>query len=104
VHDPYNRDFLALESGFSERRLEDALVARLTHFLAELGEGFAFVGRRYRLTVGEQDFFADLLFFHSGCAATWSSSSRSGPPPRSTPGRTGTSRSGMLEGRRRRQR
>jgi len=66
VRDPYNLDFLALESGFSERHLEDALVARLTHFLAELGEGFAFVGRQYRLTVGEQDFFADLLFFHLG--------------------------------------
>jgi len=66
VRDPYNLDFLALEPGFSERHLEDALVARLTHFLAELGEGFAFVGRQYRLTVGEQDFFADLLFFHLG--------------------------------------
>jgi len=66
VQDPYNLDFLALEPGFSERHLEDALVARLTHFLAELGEGFAFVGRQYRLTVGDQDFFADLLFFHLG--------------------------------------
>ena len=66
VQDPYNLDFLALEPGFTERHLEDALVARLTHFLAELGEGFAFVGRQYRLTVGEQDFFADLLFFHLG--------------------------------------
>lgn len=45
VHDPYNLDFLALDPGFSERALEDALVTRLTHFLAELGEGFAFVGR-----------------------------------------------------------
>ncbi len=66
VQDPYNLDFLALEPGFSERHLEDALVARLTHFLAELGEGFAFVGRQYRLTVDGEDFFADLLFFHLG--------------------------------------
>jgi len=66
VRDPYNLDFLSLEPGFSERHLEDALVARLTHFLAELGEGFAFVGRQYRLTAGEQDYFADLLFFHLG--------------------------------------
>lgn len=66
VHDPYNLDFLALDAGFGERALEDALVTRLTHFLAELGEGFAFVGRQYRLTVGGQDFFADLLFFHLG--------------------------------------
>ena len=66
VQDPYNLDFLALEPGFTERCLEDALVARLTHFLAELGEGFAFVGRQYRLTVDGEDFFADLLFFHLG--------------------------------------
>jgi len=56
----------ALEAGFSERHLEDALVARLTNFLAELAEGFEFVGRQYRLTVDDQDFFADLLFFHLG--------------------------------------
>jgi predicted nuclease of restriction endonuclease-like (RecB) superfamily len=66
VQDPYNLDFLALEPGFTERHLEDTLVARLTHFLAELGEGFAFVGRQYRLTVDGEDFFADLLFFHLG--------------------------------------
>ena len=66
VQDPYNLDFLQLEPGFTERHLEDALVARLTHFLAELGEGFAFVGRQYRLTVDDQEFFADLLFFHLG--------------------------------------
>ncbi len=66
LRDPYDLDFLALEPGFNERHLEDALVARLTHFLAELGEGFAFVGRQYRLTVDGRDFFADLLFFHLG--------------------------------------
>lgn len=66
VQDPYNLDFLTLDPGFSERQLEDALIERLTHFLAELGEGFAFVGRQYRLQVGGQEFFADLLFFHLG--------------------------------------
>ena len=64
--DPYDLDFLALEPGYSEHDLEDALVARLTHFLAELGAGFAFVGRQYRLPVDGEDFFADLLFFHLG--------------------------------------
>lgn len=64
--DPYDLDFLALEPGYSEHDLEDALIARLTHFLAELGGGFAFVGRQYRLPVGGEDFFADLLFFHLG--------------------------------------
>lgn len=66
VRDPYNLEFLSLDTGFSERGLEDALVTRLTHLLHELGEGFAFVGRQYRLTVDGQDFFADLLFFHLG--------------------------------------
>ncbi len=45
---------------------EDALVAQLTEFLAELGAGFSFVGRQYRLPVGDSDFFVDLLFFHLG--------------------------------------
>lgn len=66
VHDPYNLNFLVLDSGYTERELEDALVARMTHFFTELGDGFAFVGRQYRLPVGEQDFFLDLLFFHLG--------------------------------------
>ncbi len=66
VTDPYDLDFLALEPSFSERDLENALVAQLTAFLAELGAGFAFVGRQYRLPVGDRDFFVDLLFFHLG--------------------------------------
>lgn len=56
-------DFLALDPDHSERDLEDALVARLTHFLAELGSGFAFVGRQYN-SVGASDYFIDLLFYH----------------------------------------
>lgn len=69
VHDPYTLDFLALDPGYTERELEDALVARMTHFFTELGDGFAFVGRQYRLPVGEQEFFIDLLFFHLGLRA-----------------------------------
>jgi len=44
VQDPYDLDFLALDPGYTERELEDALVARMTHFFTELGDGFAFVG------------------------------------------------------------
>ena len=66
VQDPYDLDFLALDPGYTERELEDALVARMTHFFTELGDGFAFVGRQYRLPVGDQDYFIDLLFFHLG--------------------------------------
>lgn len=64
--DPYDLEFLALDPGHSERQLEDALVAKLSAFLVELGTGFAFVGRQYRLTVGEEDFYLDLLFYHLG--------------------------------------
>ena len=64
LQDPYDLDFLALEPHHNERDLEEALVARLTHFLAELGSGFAFVGRQYKLTVGNSDYFIDLLFYH----------------------------------------
>ncbi len=65
VQDPYDLDFLALDPGYTEQELEDPLVARMTHFFTELGAGFAFVGRQYRLPVGEE-FFIDLLFFHLG--------------------------------------
>ena len=50
LQDPYDLDFLALDPHHTERDLEDALVARLTHFLAELGSGFAFVGRQYKVS------------------------------------------------------
>lgn len=57
LQDPYDLDFLALDPHHNERDLEEALIARLTHFLAELGSGFAFVGRQYKLTVGNSDYF-----------------------------------------------
>jgi len=49
---------------YNERELENALVEHITHFLLELGSGFAFVGRQYRLVVGGDEFFIDLLFYH----------------------------------------
>lgn len=64
LRDPYVLDFLHLSPAHTERDLEDALVNRLTRFLAELGSGFAFVGRQYRLRVGASDYYLDLLFFH----------------------------------------
>ena len=64
--DPYDLEFLALDPTHSERQLEDALAAKLSAFLTELGQGFAFVGRQYRLPVGDREFFADLIFFHLG--------------------------------------
>ena len=64
TRDPYHLEFLDLGADVAERQLEEALVAHLQRFLLELGAGFAFVGRQYRLTVGDEEFFVDLLFYH----------------------------------------
>jgi predicted nuclease of restriction endonuclease-like (RecB) superfamily len=64
LKDPYNLDFLTLREKHDERELEDALTSSITKFLLELGQGFAYVGRQVPVTVGEQDFFIDLLFYH----------------------------------------
>ena len=60
----YNFEFLGLDNTVSERTLEAALVERIQRFLLELGSGFAFVGRQFRLVVGGDEFFVDLLFYH----------------------------------------
>ena len=64
VKDDYNFDFLGIEDTPSERELENALVANITRFLAEMGGYFAFVGRQFRVEVHEEEFFVDLLFYH----------------------------------------
>jgi len=64
LKDPYNLDFLGLSEDVAERELERGLAEHLEKFLLELGAGFAFVGRQYRLEVGGQDYFIDLLFYH----------------------------------------
>ena len=62
--DPYIFDFLTLEEPFREKELENALAENLGKFLLELGHGFAFVGRQYRIEVSDKDFYLDLLFYH----------------------------------------
>lgn len=64
LKDPYVFDFLTLTEPFHERELETGLLRHLERFLLELGQGFAFVGRQYPVTVGDQEFYLDLLFFH----------------------------------------
>jgi predicted nuclease of restriction endonuclease-like (RecB) superfamily len=64
LKDPYNLDFLGLSEDAAERELERGLLEHLEKFLLELGVGFAFVGRQYRLEVGGQEYFIDLLFYH----------------------------------------
>lgn len=62
--DPYNFDFLTITDSYKEKELEDALCENITKFLLELGNGFAFVGKQYKLNVGGEDFRIDLLFYH----------------------------------------
>nr|WP_321469287.1 PDDEXK nuclease domain-containing protein [uncultured Desulfobulbus sp.] len=64
LKDPYLFDFLDVGKEADEREIESALVRHITHFLLELGAGFAFVGRQVHLEVGGDDFFIDLLFYH----------------------------------------
>ncbi len=64
LRDPYNFDFLTLTERHNERELEEGLLEHLTKFLLELGAGFAFVGRQYRIEVDGDEFFIDLLFYH----------------------------------------
>ena len=64
LKDPYIFDFLTLDEPFHERELETSLIHHLEKFLLELGQGFAFVGRQYRIEVDDTDFYIDLLFYH----------------------------------------
>jgi predicted nuclease of restriction endonuclease-like (RecB) superfamily len=65
LKDPYHFDFLGLGEEAHERDIENALMRHITRFLLELGAGFAFVGRQYRLEVAGEEFFLDLLFYHT---------------------------------------
>ena len=62
--DPYNFDFLTMTEGYFEKELKDALLDNISKFLLELGKGFAFVGREYRLEVGDTEQFIDMLFYN----------------------------------------
>ena len=65
IKSTYTLDFLNIpEPKPSESTLEDALIEHLECFLLELGKGFAFVGRQYRLTVNNTNYYADLVFYH----------------------------------------
>jgi len=60
----YNLEFLGLARAVKERELEDRLITHLQQFILELGYGFCFVGRQYRLALGKKEYFVDLLFYH----------------------------------------
>jgi predicted nuclease of restriction endonuclease-like (RecB) superfamily len=65
LKDPYVFDFLTLTKPYQERDIEQQLISHITKFLLELGKGFAFIGQRYHLEVGETDYYLDLLFYHT---------------------------------------
>jgi predicted nuclease of restriction endonuclease-like (RecB) superfamily len=65
LKDPYVFDFLTLTADYNERELEQSLTQHITQFLLELGAGFAYVGKQVPLQVGDQDFYLDLLFYHT---------------------------------------
>lgn len=64
--DPYLLDFLGLKDTYSEKDLETAILRELEGFIIELGSDFAFVARQKRITIDNEDYYLDLLFYHRG--------------------------------------
>lgn len=64
MKDPYIFDITTLEKDYKEKDLESAMVDKIKMTLLELGNGFSFVGNQYRLTVDNEDYYIDLLFYH----------------------------------------
>lgn len=63
-HDPYFLDFMGLNECYSEKDLESAIVADMQQFIIEMGNDFAFMARQKRITVDDEDYYIDLLFYH----------------------------------------
>lgn len=64
--DSYIFEFLNLSEPFKENDLQKALISQMKNFILELGKDFLFVGEKFKIQVGNSDFFIDLLFFHRG--------------------------------------
>ncbi len=66
IKDPYIFDFLdiPIDYRYLEGELEEKLISNLEKFLLELGKGFAFIGRQYKILIGSRHFFIDLVFYH----------------------------------------
>lgn len=62
--DPYFLDFLGLKDTYSERDLESAIIAELQNFIVEMGSDFAFLARQKRITIDNEEYYIDLLFYH----------------------------------------
>ena len=64
LKDPYNFDFLTIREGYDERELQKELIDKISDFLLELGEGFAYIGKEYHININGDDFYIDLLFYN----------------------------------------
>jgi predicted nuclease of restriction endonuclease-like (RecB) superfamily len=64
LKDPYLFDFLTVGKEAHEKAIENAIIEHIEKFLLELGSGFAFVGRQYKLIVSDKSYYIDLLFYH----------------------------------------
>ncbi len=62
--DPYNFAFTGITGKYNEALLKEKLLGNITQFLVELGTGFGYLGKEYRLQVGEREQFIDLLFYN----------------------------------------
>jgi len=62
--DPYILDFLELKDTYSEKDLENAIINELEKFILEMGNDFAFLSIKKRITIDGKDFYIDLLFYH----------------------------------------
>jgi len=60
----YNLEFLGITKPILERKMENMLVAKIRDFLIELGYGFTFIGNQYKIQLGDEEYFIDLLFYH----------------------------------------
>ena len=65
VKDPYCFDFAGLTERYTEKELKDALIKNVEKFLLELGNGFAYMGREFRIVAGETELFTDMLFYNT---------------------------------------
>ncbi len=66
IREPYVLEFLQIPEPYhlSETEIEQRIIGSLQHFLLELGKGFAFIGRQYRITLGNRHHYVDLVFYH----------------------------------------
>lgn len=66
IKDPFVLEFLNIpeQHHYMEGELEDRIISNLQRFIMEMGKGFAFIGRQYRMSIGGKHFYLDLLFYH----------------------------------------